>query len=49
MKKLNYIAPEVSSISVEIENGIAQSAAPLGYGAPGTAGAAGDESGITNW
>ncbi len=49
MKNNNYVAPAMSIVSVELENGIAQSVAPAGYGAPGAAGAAGDESGSTNW
>jgi hypothetical protein len=49
MKKQNYIAPEVDNISVELESGIAQSAAPAGYGTAGAAGAAGSESGSTDW
>lgn len=49
MKKQNYIAPGIENISVELESGIAQSAAPAGYGAAGAAGVAGSESGTTDW
>ncbi len=51
MRKSNYIAPEVSILSVEHEHGIAQSGggAPAGYGSAGEAGAAGNETGTTTW
>lgn len=49
MKNQNYMAPEITIVSVELENGIAQSSAPAGYGTAGAAGAAGTESGSTDW
>jgi hypothetical protein len=49
MKKQMYVAPETDYVSVECEQGIAQSVAPAGYGAAGAAGAAGGESGSTTW
>ena len=52
MKKGQYIAPVIENISVEVENGIAQSSGittPAGYGTAGAAGAAGNETGSTTW
>jgi hypothetical protein len=49
MNRQFYVAPAIDNISVELEQGIAQSAAPAGYGTAGAAGAAGGESGSTDW
>ncbi len=49
MKKQFYIAPELVEFSVELEQGIAQSASQSGYGSAGAAGAAGSEAGSTEW
>jgi hypothetical protein len=49
MRKEDYIAPVVDNIAVELENGIALSAAPAGYGSGGAAGDTIDETGTTTW
>jgi hypothetical protein len=49
MQKQFYVAPGMENISVECEQGVAQSMAPAGYGEEGAAGAAGTESGSTTW
>jgi hypothetical protein len=51
MNKQTYITPEVVSVSVELERGIAQSGGAIndGYGEGGEAGGGGGESGETEW
>ncbi len=51
MKNQIYVAPVIEKISVEFENGIAQSGtpAPESYGAAGAAGGGVDETGYTTW
>ncbi len=51
MQKQFYVAPSIENISVELEQGIAQSGgtAPSNYGAAGAAGVGGVESGSTDW